>query len=108
MPAITARPSTVPPSIEVVFAHLRGNDPTLVAEITDARRRLEEISPEVIALLTEVRQLTERAFDAAASISGDPIGQGWMTGEVGRVREVTGTDELVDAAAKVASAYDAI
>jgi hypothetical protein len=73
----TARASTVPPSIEVVCANLRGLDPELVQDITTARRWLEEISPEVIALLTEVRALEERACVVADGIDLVIGGREW-------------------------------
>lgn len=101
---ITITTSNVPPSPEVTLADVRGNDPTLVAEITDARRRLDEIGPEVIALLTEVAQLEERVCDAAEAMGTDEIG---IAPAWGQVFEVTGAEELHKAAARIVGAYDA-
>ncbi len=103
----TLRASTIPPSPEVAAHELRGTvrgvDADLVAEITDARRRLDRISPEVIALLAEVRQLEARAFEVADVIDNAPGDATWETME--RVRVATGVEELAEAAAKITAAY---
>jgi hypothetical protein len=98
-----ARQSTIPASPEVTIADVRGVDPGLVAEITDARRRLDQISPEVIALLGEVRQLERRAFEVAEVIDNAPGDASWETCD--RVMLATGAKELADAAAKLVAAY---
>ena len=103
MPATLDRTSTIPASPEVVLASVRGVDPDLVADITDARRRLDRISPAVIALLLEVARLEGRMVDVANEIDCNPLGASHETWA--RVSEVTGARELAAAASKVASAY---
>jgi hypothetical protein len=82
-------------SPEVVIADVRGLDAALVAEIADCHRRLDELAPAVVAVLQEIRQLEERAFDVA-----DVIDPTWK-----RVIEVTGAGQLMDAAAQLVRAY---
>jgi hypothetical protein len=96
--------TTIPTGPEATIWRVRRVDPTLLAEITEARRRLEEISPEVIALLLEVAQLEERAFDAADAIAGQGA-DSWKTGEVDRVMEATGAGDLGHQAMLLAVAY---
>ncbi len=86
-----------------MLAEVRGVDPDLVAAITDARRRLDRISPEVIALLAEVRQLEARVFQVADVVDGAPGDASWET--VDRVMVATGASELASAAAKLVGAY---
>jgi len=103
----TLRASTIPPSPEVAAHELRGTvrgvDADLVAEITDARRRLDRISPEVIALLGEVRALERRVFHVADVIDGRPDDATSETCD--RVVEATGTNELMAAAECLVRAY---
>jgi hypothetical protein len=95
MSATIARPFTIPTSPEVLVRQVAGLDPGLIGDVTTARRHLEQISPEVLALLREIRALEARTFDVADQI--DP--------NYDRVPEVVGTRELMAAVDKMLAAY---
>jgi hypothetical protein len=85
--------TTVQPSVEVTRALVEVVDPGLVAKVAELRRRLEEISPEVIALLEEARETLEhRCYPATDQVSCNPIGADCKVTD--HIMAAIGADEL--------------
>jgi hypothetical protein len=91
-------------SLIVPIGQVHALDASLVSEISEARRRLEQLAPEVIALMAEVAALEDRVVTAAEHLGVDALGMATRWSEVAAA---TGADELAQVATRITSSYTA-
>jgi hypothetical protein len=101
--SVSARTARASSPAEIVRL-VRDVDATLIVEITTARRRLEQLSPEITALMAEVARLQDRVVSAAAEVEVDSTGSA-TDAAWSRVAEVTGGHELTAAVDALVSTY---